>query len=212
MIASLLLGLALQVDAARPLTGAPDVVTLVSRARAARLQQDAQLAAYEVITRQRLSASIGMASGLSATGVAAAVKGASIGVLGAIGAMRLAARYESIARLSWDHRLGAWGEVLGARSVAPIVGQIDPVADGGDEVALILPFYPGRDRLWPTSEIAGDLPRFKDWIVHPLADGTRRMLLALNLDEPRDLTHWTRLPPAPGTWPRGPAPRPARAP
>jgi hypothetical protein len=171
LIASLLLGLALQVDAARPLTGAPDVVTLVSRARAARLQQDAQLAAYEVITRQRLSASIGMASGLSATGVAAAVKGASIGVLGAIGAMRLAARYESIARLSWDHRLGAWGEVLGARSVASIVGQIDHVADGGDEVALILPFYPGRDRLWPTSEIAGDLPRFKDWIVHPLADG-----------------------------------------
>ena len=167
----MLLVVALQLDAVRPLTAAPDVSTLVARARTARLQQDAQLAAYEVITRQRLSASIGLAGGISGTGIAAAVKGASIGALGAIGGMRLAARYESIARLGWDHQLGAWGEVIGARSVAPIVGQIDPVAERGDEVALILPFYPGRDRLWPTSEIEGDLPRFKEWIEHPLADG-----------------------------------------
>lgn len=171
MIASVLLAVAFQLDAVRPLTSAPDVATLVTRARAARLQQDAQLASYEVITRQRMSASIGLAGGISGTGIAAAVKGASIGVLGAIGAMKLAARYESIARLGWDHQLGAWGEIIGARSVAPIVGQIDPVAEGSDEIALILPFYPGRDRLWPTSEIEGDLPRFKDWIVHPLADG-----------------------------------------
>ena len=166
-----MLTVALQLDAARPLIGAPDVTTLVTRARAARLQQDAQLAAYEVITRQRLSASIGLAGGLTGTGIAAAVKGASIGALGAIGAMKLAARYESVARLGWDHELGAWGEVLGARSVAPIVGQTHPFLERDDEIALILPFYPGRDRLWPTSEIAGDLPRFKDWIVHPLADG-----------------------------------------
>ena len=171
MIALLTLAVAFQVEAARPLTSAPDVAALVARARSARLQQDAQLASYEVITRQRLSASIGLAGGLTGTGIAAAVKGAAIGALGTIGAMRLAARYESVARLGWDHQLGAWGEVLGARSVAPIVGQIDPVMEHSDEIALILPFYPGRDRLWPTSEIAGDLPRFKDWIVHPLADG-----------------------------------------
>jgi len=170
LIASLVLAVALQLDVARGRPSAPDVGALVARARAARLQQDAQLAAYEVITRQRLSSSIGLAGGMSGTGIAAAARGASIGALGAVGAMRLAARYESVARLGWDHRLGAWGEVIGARAVAPIVGQVDPEPDHG-ELPLILPFYPGRDRLWPTTEVANDLPRFKDWIEHPLAAG-----------------------------------------
>ena len=174
MIASFVLAVALQRDAAHALSlppaPAPDAATLVARARAARLQQDAQLAAYEVITRQRLSASIGLAGGLTGTGIAAAARGASIGALGAMGAMRLAARYESIARLGWDHALGAWGEIIGARSVSPIEGQVDPRPDHG-VVPLILPFYPGRDRLWPTTEVENDLPNFRDWIEHPLAAG-----------------------------------------
>jgi len=171
LLASVIFAVLFQLDAARPLSSAPDVTTLVARARAARLQQDAQLAGYEVMARQRLSSSIGLASGITGTGIAAAVKGASIGALGAIGAMRLAARYESVARLGWDYNLGAWGEVIGARSVAPIVGQIDPQPERDDEIPLVLPFYPGRDRLWPTTEIANDLPKFKDWIEHPLAPG-----------------------------------------
>jgi len=171
LIASLLLGLALQLDAARPLSSAHDVATLVARARAARLQQDAQLASYQVVTRQRLSSSIGLAGGITGTGIAAAVKGASIGALGAIGATRLAARYESVARLGWDHEFGAWGELIGARSVAPIVGQVDPEPERDGNIPFILPFYPGHDRLWPTTEVANDLPRFKDWIEHPLAAG-----------------------------------------
>ena len=108
MIASLVVLVAFQLDAARPLASAPDVASLVARARAARLQQDAQLASYEVIARQRLSSSIGLASGITGTGIAAAVKGASVAALGAIGALRLAARYESVARLGWDHERGAW--------------------------------------------------------------------------------------------------------
>jgi len=171
LIASLVVLLALQLDAARPLTSAPDVATLVARARAARLQQDAQLAAYEVIARQRLSSSIGLASGITGTGIAAAVKGASVAALGAIGALRLAARYESVARLGWDHKLGAWAELIGARSVVPMLGMVTPQPERGSDVALILPFYPGRDRLWPTTEVTNDFPRFKDWIEHPLADG-----------------------------------------
>ena len=166
-----LLTLALQLESSRPLASAPDVVTLVTRARAARLQQDAQLASYEVITRQRMSSSIGLASGITGTGIAAAVKGASLGALGAIGAMRLAARFESVARLGWDHQYGAWGELIGARGVAPIVGQVNPSPERDDNIPFILPFYPGRDRLWPTTEIANDLPKFKDWIEHPLAAG-----------------------------------------
>jgi hypothetical protein len=171
LIASVLVFVALQIDAVRPLTSAPDVATLVARARSARLQQDAQLASYEVITRQRMSSSIGLAGGITGTGIAAAVKGASIGALGAIGAMRLAARFESVARLGWDHRFGAWGELIGARAVAPIVGQVNPSPERDDNIPFVLPFYPGRDRLWPTSEVANDLPKFRDWIEHPLAAG-----------------------------------------
>jgi hypothetical protein len=165
-----LLSLALQLESPSP-PPSPDVSTLVARARAARLQQDAQLASYEVVTRQRLSSSLGLASGITGTGIAAAVKGASLSALGAIGAMRLAARYESVARLGWDHQYGAWGELIGARSVAPIVGQVAPSPERDDNIPFILPFYPGRDRLWPTTEIANDLPKFRDWIEHPLAAG-----------------------------------------
>jgi len=171
LIASLVVLVAFQLDAARPLASAPDVASLVARARAARLQQDAQLASYEVIARQRLSSSIGLASGITGTGIAAAVKGASVAALGAIGALRLAARYESVARLGWDHERGAWAELLGARSVVPMLGMVNPQPERGSDVALILPFYPGRDRLWPTTEVTNGLPKFKDWIEHPLADG-----------------------------------------
>jgi hypothetical protein len=171
LIAPLLLAVALQLDAARAPAPAPDVARLVALARAARLQQEAELAAYQVITRQRMSSSIGLAAGITGTGVAAAVRGGALGTLGALGAMRLAARYESIARLGWDHKLGAWGEVISARAVVPIVGMVNAQPDNEGEVPLILPFYPGRDRLWPTTEVANDLPRFKDWIEHPLAAG-----------------------------------------
>jgi len=171
LIASLVLVFTLQLDGGRPRAPAADVAALVARARAARLQQDAELAAYQVITRQRMSSSIGLAAGLTGTGVAAAVRGGSLGTLGALGAMRLAARYESVARLGWDHKLGAWGEVIGARAVVPLIGLVKTEPDNDGEVPLILPFYPGRDRLWPTTEVANDLPKFKDWIEHPLAAG-----------------------------------------
>ena len=59
-----LLTLALQLESRSP-PPSPDVSTLVARARAARLQQDAQLASYEVITRQRMSSSIGLAGGIT---------------------------------------------------------------------------------------------------------------------------------------------------
>src|SRR4029079_4826739 len=48
LIASLVVLVAFQIGAARPLTSAPDVASLVARARAARLQQDAQLPGNEV--------------------------------------------------------------------------------------------------------------------------------------------------------------------
>src|SRR6266545_3593698 len=86
------------------------VAILVARARAARYQQDSSLASYQAVVRQRMSSGFGIARGL----------------VGAVGRERLAARIESVARVGWHHELGAWGEVIGGRSVAPIVGEYEP--------------------------------------------------------------------------------------
>src|SRR6185295_2565453 len=105
-----------QLSAASP--AAPlGVSALVARARAARVQQDSMLASYQATVRQRMSSSIGLAAGLG---------------LGPIGRDRLAARFESVARVGWDHRLGAWGELLGARAVFPVLGILEPQAADDD--------------------------------------------------------------------------------
>jgi hypothetical protein len=90
--------------------------------------------------------------------------------LGPLGPERLAARIESVARVGWHHRLGAFGEIIGARSVVPIIGETE-MSPEDDDIALVLPYYPGRDRLWPVSELRDMLPRAEDWIAHPLAAG-----------------------------------------
>lgn len=133
-----------------------DVVTLVSRARAARLQLDSMLGGYEAEVRQRLSAAMGVSLGRVP--------------LGPVGRDRLAARVESVARVGWSQEHGAWGEILASRSVAPIIGEIEPSADAED-VALVLPYYPGRERLWPMGELRNVLPGHDDWIAHPLEPG-----------------------------------------
>jgi hypothetical protein len=134
-----------------------DVTTLVARARTARFQQDSALASYQTVVRQRISATIGVKRG----------------IVGDIGRPRLAARVESVARVGWDHSLGAWGEIIALRSVAPIAGENDPTSEA-DDVALVLPYYPGRDRLWPVDEMReafreGDFDH--EWIEHPLDRG-----------------------------------------
>src|SRR5690242_899724 len=87
--------------AQQPAPPKSDVATLVARARAARYQQDSALARYEAIVKQRLSAKIGLARHL---GVAP------------LGPERLAARLETAVRVGWDHKLGAFAELLASRS------------------------------------------------------------------------------------------------
>ena len=140
--------LLLQVGATRV-----EVQALVDRARSARFQQDSSLASYRVLSRQRASASFGFARGL----------------LGSVGRDRLGARVESVARVGWHHALGAWGEVIGARSIAPIAGEYE--LQGAEDFALTLPYYPGRERLWPLGELRAASHRGLDWILHPLDAG-----------------------------------------
>jgi hypothetical protein len=134
---------------------ASDVQPLVAKARLARYQQDSALAEYRAIARQRMSSGIGLSEVFG---------------VGVPGPEKLAARFESVARVGWDHRNGAWGEVIGARGVAPIVGETKP--DGETEVALVLPYNPGSDALWPMTELRGAFHDHRDWITHPLDAGS----------------------------------------
>ena len=104
---------------------------------------------------------LGISAGLAAT------QGLPLGV---VGPPRLAARLESVARVGWSQTAGAWAEVIAARSVVPMLGSDPPEPESG-EVALVLPFYPGRDWLWPTTELYRAMPSARDWIVHPLSAG-----------------------------------------
>ena len=160
----LLLGALLALQVTSTDTSRGPVATLVARARDARYQQDSSLASYEVIVRQRMSGGIGLARGFASAGVTAAAA--------LVGRERLAVRFESVARVGWHRELGAWAEVIGARSVAPMLGVLEPDPDAREEDgALVLPYVPGRDRLWPMDELRDALPQADDWIEHPLAPG-----------------------------------------
>lgn len=160
--------LALQISGSAATPADADV--LVARARAARYQQDSALASYQVIVRQRMSAGIGLARGFSAV--------TPLAVAAAVGRERLAARFESVARVGWHRETGAWAEILGSRNVMPLLGESVPDPEELDEdVALVLPHAPGRDRLWPIDEMRKALPQFQDWIEHPLAAGADSLYL-----------------------------------
>jgi hypothetical protein len=77
---------------------------------------------------------------------------------------------ESVARVGWHHELGAWAEIIGGRAVVPIVGIEEPDPEDGD-MPIVFPYYPGRDRLWPISELRDAFPNSEDWVVHPLDRG-----------------------------------------
>jgi hypothetical protein len=156
------IAIAFQLSAAPASTPAPrGIDALVARARTARLQQDSMLASYETTVRQRMSASVGVSRGLAAMG------GLPLAV---VGPPRLGARLETVARVGWSQTGGAWAEIIAARSVVPMLGARTPEPETG-EAALVLPFYPGRDWLWPTSELYRAMPSARDWIIHPLSAG-----------------------------------------
>jgi hypothetical protein len=141
------------------------------RARRARYQQDSALSDYRVIARQRWTGGIGLA--------------AMAGV-GGVGRPRLAARFESIARIYWHHELGAYADLIAGRGAAPIVGEIE-ATPADDEIVLVIPFAPGQEQLWPMSELREALPGRAEWIAHPLAAGSDS-LYRFSLGGPLDIT------------------------
>ncbi|MES2177222.1 MAG: hypothetical protein V4550_05100 [Gemmatimonadota bacterium] len=152
---------ALQLSAANSALPQLSAETLLARARSARFQQDSLLGDYRATVRQRMSSGLGVARGF---------------MLGAIARDRLAARFESVARVGWNKQHGAWAELIAARAVVPMDGMVKPESVDED-VGLVFPYAPGRDRLWPTAELSDALPMAKDWITHPLAAGADSLYL-----------------------------------
>ena len=131
----------------------PTARALFARARAARLNQDSSLEAYDAQTYQRISAGMGFAR---------------------IGRDRLLYRTDAAARVHWRRGVGAWVELTGARSVMPALGMTEDDKelehDLNDDDLSPVPYYPGYEQLW----IGGSTAKAQvdeTEIVHPLADG-----------------------------------------
>ena len=128
-------------------------ITLLA-ARAARLKQDSALVAYDAMSYERVSVGFGF---------------------GSIGRDRLLFRHEAAAHVRWRQGVGAWVDVKGARSAAPMLGndaqvEIDNETNDPDLMGEI-PYYPGYEPLWVGG---GDIARAQvdeTEIVHPIADG-----------------------------------------
>jgi len=144
---------------------------LIVRARRARYQQDSALSDYRVIARQRWTGGIGLAA---------------MAGMGGIGRPRLAARFESVARIYWHHELGAYADLIAGRGAAPIAGEIE-ATPADDEIVFVIPFAPGQEQLWPMSELRDALPGREEWIAHPLGAGSDS-LYRFSLGGPLEIT------------------------
>jgi len=122
---------------------------LIARAREARLRQDSTLVSYDATTRQRISAWLGVRK---------------------LGVRRLAYRNEIASRVRWQRGVGAWVDVLGARTAIPMAfdGAL-VLKDALDESPI--PYYPGREGLLSLAgveTVSGDESGF---FMHPLDAG-----------------------------------------
>ena len=127
----------------------PAARNLIARARSARAVQDSLLQSYEATSTQRIS-------------VGAKLK--------AIGRERLFARIESARRIQWQRGVGAHVEVLGSRFIVPAVSaSMHPERESALAPSSI-PYYPGRESLWPMGDLTDVLSEGGLW-VHPLGAG-----------------------------------------
>lgn len=122
---------------------------LLLRARRARLAQDTALMSYDARAYERVSVGLGIR---------------------AVGRERLAFRHEDAARVRWHRDRGAWVEVTGSRSAAPIANNGDRDAEAEVSTLAPIPYYPGRDNLWVGSGLARAEVDDREF-VHPLAIG-----------------------------------------
>src|SRR4051812_24891722 len=121
---------------------------MLTRARAARLEQDTTLTAYDANSYERMSVGMGFTK---------------------IGRERLLMRSERAAHGRWQRGQGAVVEVKGQRSVFPM---LDGIGRGELDLGSLVdvPYVPGRETLWIGAGLAkADVA--DDEIIHPLAAG-----------------------------------------
>lgn len=122
---------------------------LISRAREARLRQDSSLQSYDAITKQRISAWLGVRK---------------------LGVRRLAYRNEIASRVRWQRGVGAWVDVLGTRTAIPMAfpGAL-VLEDALDESPI--PYYPGREGLLSLAGVQTVSGDDESVFMHPLEAG-----------------------------------------
>lgn len=125
----------------------PGARTLLTAARAARLDQDTALRGYDATAYERMSVGMGFKR---------------------IGRDRLLMRNERAARVVWTRGSPVLVQLLGRRTVMPMLegaGDADINAEG-----VPIPYFPGRESLWIGSGLAkADVSESE--IIHPLANG-----------------------------------------
>jgi hypothetical protein len=128
--------------------------TLVEKARRTRITQDSTLLNYDAITRQRMSVDLG---------------------IGNVGREHLFYRQESAARVQWQHDVGAYVDMTGARvgiPMAPKAAEIQNVLSDAARMSPI-PYFPGYEALWIGGEGATARAEANERdIVNPLAVGS----------------------------------------
>ncbi len=122
--------------------------TVISRARAARFEQDTSVRDYEAITRQRMSVSLGFRR---------------------LGGERLAFRTENATRVRWQHGVGAHIDVLGARAAVPMARGANISGDLGGMASV--PHFPGREGLLFLAGVQKVGDRGEGMFQHPLDEG-----------------------------------------
>src|ERR1051325_4238651 len=126
---------------------------LFEKARRTRTSQDSTLRNYDAITRQRMSVDLG---------------------IGKVGREHLFWRQESAARVQWQHDVGAWVDVTGARvgiPMAPKQVEVDNLVSDISRMSPI-PYYPGYESLWVGGNSAARTEADEREIVNPLAVGS----------------------------------------
>ena len=126
------------------------VRTLVARARAARAAQDSTLESYRASAYQRMS-------------VGSRVR--------ALGRERLLARSETAMEIEWHREVGARVTIEGSRMAAPMVNpDVTPLAGRAIGAPSSIPYFPGRESLWPMGDITDSTDTWSLW-RHPLRPG-----------------------------------------
>lgn len=128
----------------------PRARELVLRARRARLEQDSTLLAYDAMSHERLTVGLGV---------------------GSIGRDKLFLRSETASRVRWRRGRGAVVNVVGARSVLPMVTPGVHVMTDMLHIEAI-PYYPGRESLLHIAGVksVGGSTNGPE-LIHPLASG-----------------------------------------